>query len=257
MLSEGGLDMVTVAQTPVMFNSFKRNDFAIVAAMVSSYNDVHVLGRRDRGITKPVDLRGKRIGVTVGSTGQYFAGLFLSNAGIELKDVNLVNIKTGELVKGIQDGTVDAITTWQPHVYNAQKALGENSIVFPPRKIFREDFYFVPNLQFLQNHPAIITRFLQAISQAEDFIKDHDNEKEAIAIVANRLGLEQEFVASVWEDFQFGLFLDQTIIQTIEHEAQWAIQNKLTDKTNAPNYGKYISVTALKQVAPEKVLIIK
>ncbi|MEK7548022.1 MAG: ABC transporter substrate-binding protein, partial [Patescibacteria group bacterium] len=32
MLNEGGLDMVTVAQTPIMFNSFNRSDFASVAA---------------------------------------------------------------------------------------------------------------------------------------------------------------------------------------------------------------------------------
>lgn len=257
MLNEGGLDMVTVAQTPVMFNSFNRSDFAIVSTMVSSYNDVFVLGRRDRGIAKVSDLRGKKIGVTMGSTGQYFLGLFLNNAGIGLSEVNLVDIKTGELVKNVEAGAVDAISTWQPRVYNAQKALGENGITFPPRKIFREDFYFVPNQYFLQTHPVSITRFLQAISQAEDFIKNHDNEEEAVVIVANRLGLEKDFVASVWDDFQFGLFLDQTIVKTLEDEAQWAIQNKLTEKTVVPNYLDYMSVDALKKVAPGKVQIKK
>ena len=255
MLNEGGLDMVTVAQTPVMFNSFNRNDFAIVSAMVSSYNDVFVLARRDRGITKPRDLRGKKIGVTMGSTGQYYLGLFLSNAGLELAEVNQVDIKTGDLVKSLEQGTVDAISTWQPHIYNAEKALGDNAITFPTRKIFREDFYFVPNRQFLQNNPEEIARFLQALTQAEDFI--NKNKDEAIDIVSQRLALEKDFVASVWDDFQFGLFLDNTIVQTIEEEAQWAIQNKLTDKTEVPNYQNYISLTALQQAAPEKVLITK
>lgn len=271
MLNEGGpalsevegLDMVTVAQTPVMFNSFNRNDFAIVAAMVSSYNDVHVLGRRDRGITKPADLRGKKIGVTMGSTGQYFLGLFLNNAGIGLSEVKLVDIKTGELAKSLQEGTVDAISTWQPNLYNAEKALGDQGITFPPRKIFREDFYFVPNRNFLQTHPEAITRFLQAVSQAEDFIKndvdlDNDEDKDrSVDIVSQRLGLDRAFVASVWSDFQFGLFLDNTVIKTIEDEAQWAIENKLTDKTTVPNYLDYISLDALKKVAPEKVQIKK
>ena len=34
MLNEGNLDMVTVAQTPVMFNSFDRDDYVIIATMV-------------------------------------------------------------------------------------------------------------------------------------------------------------------------------------------------------------------------------
>ena len=45
MLTEGNLDMVTCAQTPVMFNSFTRNDYAIIAAMVYSDSDVKVLAR--------------------------------------------------------------------------------------------------------------------------------------------------------------------------------------------------------------------
>lgn len=257
MLNEGGMDMVTVAQTPIMFNSFNRSDFAIVSAMVSSYNDVFVLARSDHGITKPADLRGKKIGLTKGSTGQYFLGLFLSNNGIQPSEVEEVDIPAGKLTESVAAGTVDAISVWQPHIYNAEKDLGDKSITFPTRKIFREDFYFVPNQNFLQTHPVAITRFLQAISQAEDFIKNHDNEEEAIAIVANRLGLEKDFVAGVWDDFKFGLFLDQTIIQTLESEAKWAIQNKLTDKTAVPNYLNYISPAALKEVAPEKVLIVK
>ncbi|MBI5222722.1 MAG: ABC transporter substrate-binding protein [Candidatus Magasanikbacteria bacterium] len=253
--------MVTVAQTPVMFNSFNRSDFAIVSAMVSSYNDVFVLARRDRNITKPGDLRGKKIGLTKGSTGQYFLGLFLSANNIQPFEVEEVDIPAGKLAESITAGAVDAISVWQPHIYNAEKALGDKSVVFPTRKIFREDFYFVPNKSFLQNHSEAITRFLQALIQAEVFIKndtdpDRDNDKdEAVTIVAKRLNLDRAFVASVWGDYQFGLFLDSTIIQTLEKEAQWAIQNKLTDKTEIPKYRDFISVDALRIAAPGKVLI--
>jgi len=258
----GGLDMVTVAQTPVMFNSFDRSDFAIVSAMVSSYNDVFVLARSDRGISKPGDLRGKKIGLTKGSTGQYFLGLFLSKNNIQLSEVEMVDIPAGQLVENIIAGAVDAISVWQPHIYNAQKALGDKSIIFPSGKIFREDFYFVPNKNFLQNHSEAITRFLQALTQAEEFIQKDTKDKdkspdEVVDIVAKRLNLDKAFVVSVWDDYQFGLFLDQTIIQTLEQEAEWAIQNKLTDKTEVPKYRDFISVDALTKAAPEKVLIKK
>ena len=164
-----------------------------------------------------------------------------------------MDLPTSQLVSNLTAGSVDAISTWQPHLYNAQKALGGESVIFPTRKILRVDFYFVPNQQFLQNNPEAITRFLQALTQAEEFIKTHKDE--AIAIASGRVGLEKDFVSSVWDDYQFGLFLDDTIIRTIENEAQWAIQNKLTDKTKVPNYLDYISVDALRKVAPEKMLI--
>ena len=252
---EGGLDMVTVAQTPVMFNSFDRSDFAIVSAIVSSYNEITVLARRDRGITKPGDLRGKKVGMTKGSSGQYFLDLFLSNNNLQLSEVEKVDLPTSQLVSNLTTGSVDAISTWNPHLYNAQKVLGGESIIFPTRKILRVDFYFVPNKNFLQNHSEAITRFLQALTQAETFIKE--DKDEAVSIVSKRLGLDSAFVVSVWDDYQFGLFLDQTIIQTLEEEAAWAIQNKLTDKTEVPDYHTFISVDALTKAAPEKVMIEK
>jgi len=262
MLDEGGLDMVTVAQTPVMFNSFDRSDFAIVSAIVSSYNEITVLARRDRGITKAGDLRGKKVGMTKGSSGQYFLDLFLSNNNLQLSEVEKVDLPTSQLVSNLTTGSVDAISTWNPHLYNAQKVLGGESIIFPTRKILRVDFYFVSNKNFLQNRPEAIAKFLQALKQAEDFIKN--NEDKSVDIVTKRLGLDRAFVASVWGDYQFGLFLDSTIIQTLENEAAWAIQNKLTDsprgeasKTEVPNYLDYISVDALEKVAPEKVQIKK
>ena len=251
MLDEGGLDMVTVTQTPVMFNSFDRSDFAIVSAIVSSYNEITVLARRDRGITKAGDLRGKKVGMTKGSSGQYFLDLFLSNNNLQLSEVEKVDLPTSQLVSNLTTGSVDAISTWNPHLYNAQKVLGGESIIFPTRKILRVDFYFVPNKNFLQNHSETITRFLQALTQAETFIKE--DKDEAVSIVSKRLGLDSAFVVSVWDDYQFGLFLDQTIIQTLENEAAWAIQNKLTGKTEVPDYHAFISVDALTKVAPEKV----
>ncbi len=72
MLNQNNNDISTVAQTPIMFNSFHRKDFAIIAAMVNSDNDVKVLVRRDRGIKNPSDLRGKKVGMTKARQENFF-----------------------------------------------------------------------------------------------------------------------------------------------------------------------------------------
>ena len=254
MLNEGGLDMVTVSQTPVMFNSFDRSDFAITANMAFSYNDLFVLARRDHGIAKVEDLRGKKIGVHKGSTGEYFLDLFLTTNNLQLSEVKEIDVTTGALTSSLVEGTIDAISTWNPHIANAQKALGSKGITFPNGKIYREDWYFVSNRQFLQNHPEAIIRFLKAIKQAEKFVEN--NKDEAVAIVSGRLGVEKDFISSIWSDYKFDLILDQTIIISLENEARWAIRNKLTDKTKVPNYLNYIYFDALVSVKPEAVTII-
>ena len=92
MLSEGNLDMVTCAQTPVMFNSFTRNDYAIIAAWSTRI----VMSRclpQDKGITKASDLKGKKVGTTKGSTGHYFLGLFMVYSGISFPGVKVRILK--------------------------------------------------------------------------------------------------------------------------------------------------------------------
>ncbi len=253
MLNKGGLDMVTVSQTPVMFNSFDRSDFAITGNMAFSYNDLFVLARRDHGIAKPEDLRGKKIGVHKGTTGEFFLSAFLTTSNLQLSEVEVVDMTTDKLVQNVTEGTVDAISTWNPHIANAKKELGNRGITFPSGELYREDWYFVSNQQFLQNHPEAVARFLQAIKQAEGFVEN--NKDEAIAITAERLGVEKDFISSIWSDYQFRLFLDQTIIIGLENEARWAIRNKLTDKTVVPNYLDFIYVDALQKVKPQAVTI--
>ena len=121
MLNKKDVNISTAAQTPVVSNSFNRDDFSIIAAMNFSDNDIKVLAHRDRGIKSPSDLRGKKIGITKGSTGHFFMDLFLSYAGIIPSDVETIDIKPDELPQALADGLVDAICTWEPNILNAEK----------------------------------------------------------------------------------------------------------------------------------------
>lgn len=255
MLDEGAeLDMVTVAQTPFVFNSFKRDDYAMISVMVFSNNDVKVVGRKDRGIEAPSDLRGKRVGITKGSSGHYFISLFLSKYGLALSDVELVDFKPTELPEALADGRVDAISTWEPHVQKAKKLLGKNAREFLEPDIFREDFYFVVKKDFIKNHPGALKRFLKAMEKSEAFIGS--NKEEAMTIVSERLAIDRGLVASMWSDYSYRLLLDQSILVSLEDEARWAIKNKLTEATQVPNYLNFIYLDGLEAVRPEGVTVI-
>jgi NitT/TauT family transport system substrate-binding protein len=255
MLTEGNLDMVTCAQTPVMFNSFTRNDYAIIAGMVYSDSDVKVLARQDQGITKALDLKGKKVGTTQASTGHYFLGLFLVYSGISFPDVKVVDFEATQLTQALADGLVDAISTWEPHIMNAKKSLGKKAILLSSKGLFREDFYFAAKKDFIKNNPDALKKFLKTINRAEEFIQK--NKEEAINIVYQRLNLNREMVTSIWNEFTFELFLDQPILTALENEARWAIRNKVTDKIKIPNYLNFIYLDAIEAVKPEGVTIIR
>lgn len=254
MLTEGNLDMATVAQTPIVLNSFDRNDYQIIAGMVSSSNDVKILARKDRNINTPADLKGKKVGMTRGSTGHYFLSLFLAQHSLSLDDIVTVDIAATALPEAINEGTVDAIATWEPNLYRASQLLGDNALILESRGTYREDFYFAVFKDWAKSNPELLERFLRAIDSAETFIAEHS--KESQEIVAERLQIDPLFIASVWDDFSYGLFLDQAILLTFEQQARWMIANKLTDKSTLPNYLDFIYFDALEAVKPEAVTII-
>jgi len=128
MLKDDSINISTVAQTPVVFNSFKNEPYVIFATMAYSLDDIKVLARKDHKISKPIDLKGKKIGATKRSTGHYFLEGFLSHYGYDLNDVDLKDINASHLKDKLESGEVSAITSWEPHISNAEKTIGKDNL---------------------------------------------------------------------------------------------------------------------------------
>ena len=247
LIDEEKLDICTVAQTPIMFNSFNENGFKILASMVTSTKDVKIIARRDSGVNDVKELKGKRIGLTKGSTGEYFFSLILDKINLTPSDVKIINTRPSGIPNAIAKGRVDAVCIWEPHALKTLKKLKENAIVLDVGEPYREDFYFVARQKLLTDDPDAAKRFLRSIQEAQIFIRR--DEDEAKKIVSKRLGLSLKDVSSLWPEYDFALTLDQTVITTLRSEAKWAIENALTQEKEIPSYLKnYIHTNTLKEV---------
>ena len=255
MLNDRSVDISTVAPTPIMFNSFSRQDFLIFATFVYSDDDIKVIARKDKGINTVEDLKGKKIGTPAGTTGQFFLGAFLTYNGLPASEVEVVDISPSQLPTALESNEVDAIVIWEPHGYNAQQLLQDKVTRLPSSEVYRTTFNFVVMRDFALDHPEVLKRFLLAIDRATTFIKN--NKEESQELIAKRLKIDREVIAALWDDFVFEISLDQALILTLEDEARWAIKNNLTNESTAPNYLNYIYFDALEAVKPEVVTIIR
>jgi NitT/TauT family transport system substrate-binding protein len=255
MLEGEGIDISTVAPTPIMFSSFDRQDFYIFATFAYAYEDIKVIAHRGTGIATAADLKGKIIGTPAGTTGQFVTEAFLIHNGLLSSDVEVIDISPSELPDALKNNRVDVIVIWEPHAYNAQNLLGQDAVRLPSSDIYRTTFNFMVMKDFAQAHPEALKKFLRAIDRATDFIGEH--KEEAQTIVAERLKLDKEVMTAIWDDVTMKIFLDQSWIVTTEAEARWAIKNELTDKTVVPNYLNYIYYDALEDVKPEAIGIIR
>jgi len=249
-----GIDICTVAPTPIMFNSFEREDYVIIATFVYSWTDIKVSANKGNSINSVKDLIGKKIGVPIGTTAQFFVEAFLIKNGVSIFDVEIIDVRPSDLPNSINNNEVDAIVIWEPHGYNARQRLGDDALILPSPDVYQTTFNFVVMKDFAEDNPEALEKFIMAIDKATTYIDN--NKVESQNIVAERLNLDQEIMVSCWDDFVFEVSLDQSLIITLEAEARWAIANDLTDASEVPNYLEYFYMDALEKVKPEAVGII-
>jgi NitT/TauT family transport system substrate-binding protein len=253
LLNDKDIDLATAAQTPAIYNSFHRNDYAIIGGMVFSDRDIKILARQDRGIKDPENLKGKIVGITTGTTSHFFLSLFLTYHQMQMSDLKIIDLEPPGLSTALGEGRVDAIVSWEPHIYKARKNLGEKAFFLPTQGLFRDDVYLITRKDYLKDHAEALKRFFRAIEKAEAFILNSRNE--SMEIVGQKLKINKEGIKPIWDDLHFKLFLDQSILISLEDQARWAIRNRLTDAEKVPNYLTYIYPDILEAIKPEAVKI--
>ena len=247
------IDMATVGEFALVSQILKGTDLKALGTSVIS-NSCELIARRDRGIEKLTDLRRKKIGSVRGSTLDFFLGSFLTSQGIQMNDIEIINLKPTEIVDAILQGTIDGAASFIPYGDSIRKALGTNAVTWPIQG--QQDYYMllVAKAPFIKTYPSRIERLLRALIDAEQFIKEH--ETEAQKIVQERANLDHSTLISIWPKSRFEVRLDQDLLILMEHETRWAIRNKLTGSTRLPNYLDFIYIDGLEKINPDSVTII-
>ena len=116
----GRADVATVAELPVALAVVKGHPVTILATL-STQSDHAIVGRTDQGIWSADALRGKRIGVSAGTSGDFVLDVLLVRERLSRADVQVVDRKPRELADALASGEVDAIATWEPYVADARR----------------------------------------------------------------------------------------------------------------------------------------
>ncbi len=247
----GNADIATLAESPVVAHSFHRDDYVVFGTIHSSNSNIKLIATSD--IKKNQDLEGKRIGITRGTVGEFYLHNYLVYHSINTKDITIVDGKPDKLKVLLEDGSIDAFALREPHVFKTKELLKEKVNVFSSDH-YIATFNVVAMSKFVNQNPEIIHQFLLALIDAENFLAA--NKKQAIDIVSSDLQLDKNYLQKTWEESDFSLTLPQTLILTMESQANWRIQNKLTNSTEVPNYLDYIYIDALDEIDQNRVEII-
>jgi NitT/TauT family transport system substrate-binding protein len=250
----GRVDLATVADIPVMFAAMNGQPVSVVASIFRAERDLGIIARKDRGITVPADVKGKRVGVASGTSANFFFDAFINRQKLPAAAVTAVDLKPEAGVDALLKGEVDAISTWEPHLGRAQAQLGSNAALFYGEGIYEITYTLAGSRSYVAAHRETVKKVLRAVIRGAQFCSESGDA--AGAMVAREMKVDPSTLRSLWPSYRFRVTLDQGLILALEDEARWAISNKLTPQTAMPNYLDHVDLNALKAIRPSAVTII-
>ncbi|EKD39543.1 MAG: hypothetical protein ACD_75C00374G0011 [uncultured bacterium] len=156
-----------------------------------------------RSIDSVRKLRGKRIGLTRGTTLEFELHEVLSRNGLTLDDVEIVDMPAEKSVGEFVAGSVDAILAWEPLVGEAI-AKGNGIKLFDTSEIQGiSPAGYIFHKSFIDRRPGDVRAFLRVWRRTTEYISE--NPAESYGIIA---GIYNKSIAEVGEFTRIDKILD-------------------------------------------------
>lgn len=253
-LTEKKADFAVSSETPFVHAVMGGAEISTIAVTIKAHDHLAVVTRKDKGIQSTKDLKGKKIGVTIGSNGEYFLDTVLLLNGLQRSEIESVHLRPGQMFDALMNGEVDGIATWNPQMYKARKELGDQGNIFYAEGLYSPFFLVATRKDYIASNPETVARVIRALNKSSIFISE--NLHESHRIVAKHLNIKPAILDELSAKYDFSLSLEQSFLITLENQSEWAIKNNLSDRIIPPDYFDYIYLKALETVSPEKVTII-
>ena len=146
-----------------------------------AHYDLSIIVTRD-SIKSPQDMKGKKIGVLLGSTSEYFIGKYLAKGGMTTKDIDAINLTPAEMVTGLDRGDIDGFVLWQPFGWKAVETIKGVHILTDAGPYFQEWEACTVNKKYAASHQAELVAFLKGLDAAGKWIPGHlDDATQAVS----------------------------------------------------------------------------
>jgi len=251
MLS-GKEDLATAGESPISRAAVQGKPLAVVATICEIDQATLIIARKDRGVASFSDLKGKRIGLAVTSTADYFLHIYLTTNGMNPKDIRTINMAPDKAVAALLSGDIDAVSTWAPHTVVLRDRLGDNALVLSDPGLYIMTWNLVAAPDYLKSNPERIRKLLRAIVKANRFIINHPDEARVVS--GQYTGTDSSFYEKEWKNYRFLTLLDQSLILNMEDQARWMIKREGM-RARMPNFLDFIYAEGLKSVQPEDLRI--
>lgn len=223
--SAGQADLATNSETQALRGSVAHPDLRFIFTVAEC--PYRIVARRSAGIARLADLRGKRVGTQLESSGEFFLDAMLRTIGLTAEDVTQAHFMAHTeapislLPEALRDGRIDAVALWEPQVERARAALADDAIVFRDPAVYTEKFNLCTKQANL-DHPSTrrrIVAFVRALIAAAHRLKAEPGTGQRL--VAKAAGLDIATVRASWPQFRYPGTLAPDLLDVFERQEPW------------------------------------
>ena len=251
-MERGEVDIAAMSEYAFAEQVCNNTAIAIIANHDESQR-FYIISQTDRGITTISDLKGRAVGVTPRTIPEFYLGRFLALHDMSVSDVKVVNLNPRQFTDAFRSGKIDAFIAEEPAADELRQQ--NETVTMWPAQGGQPTFNLLAGRKdWIAGHRAVASRFLRSLDAATAFTGS--SPAEAKAIVQERLNISPQYIGNVWNQNQFSLSLDQSLVTAMEDESRWMIANNMTSATAVPDFRAAIYPDILESIKPGAVNII-
>ena len=252
---KGECNFAVSGSPPIVLTDPQQTPFTILATIMSDDDSARIIARRDHGIAKPEDLKGKRIGVKKGIIGHLFLDLFMKKYGLGQNEVVLVFMDADKLQPALVSGEIDGFSMTNKIVNGAAKSLGDNGVIFaePGLNLIHGILTTRPDIPL---NLQVTPRVLKALVRAEEYAKSEP--AAAKELVAKGATLSAEEAEAIWTRTTIEVALANDLFSHLEGQYHWQMERGgSSPSVKMPNYLDLVSPEYLRAIKPDAVSVSK
>lgn len=217
-LTSGSADVAVMGDAPGIIAAASGMPVKIVAAYGGGENMHRIVAARRSGIRSAADLKGKRVGIQMGSSTHGGFLLFLEKNGLSPSDLKLVPLNPSDMPEAMLTKQIDAGVGSEPWPSNIEERV-EGSYEVATLSGLGNTYPLVMLVteRYAVEHPEAVVAALRATQKAVNFM--HRSPDEAAGLIAEASGVPVARERKIMDTLEWSLVLDGATVDSLKQTA--------------------------------------
>ncbi|WP_316245319.1 ABC transporter substrate-binding protein [Gracilibacillus timonensis] len=232
----------------------------VVAVLDQMAGTQAMVGSENLELESAKDLEGLTIGMPNGAEVRYAIDSMGEELGVDVDQIEFVNIGPSDGLAALQRGDIDALAAWEPFITKGTQAGGdfilsgrESNL---PEKQGEVDWLSVHSTlmatdDFLEENPNTIKAIIRALKKGTDYI--NENREEAIKTLSPELRLSESELEEIMGRNTYSMEVDNTYWNESNSDGIMDYFMSVGNIQSKPKVASYHDFSLLEEVYPELI----